>query len=273
MHCDIPTSDKILKRIYKQCYSTVQSFLIVADGDFLAREIILEAAQDKTIIALDGAANRLRQRQILPHCILGDLDAIGEAGRTYWGIKQLFSELNENAEPYTGNHNVTIIPILDQNRTDLIKAIHYCNAQGATSIEIVCAVGGRIDQHEGVIRALRREYNAERIIQIHTEQQTLRFAKDETIEFQGEIGDKCGVLAYPAASFTSQGLYYDVENYQMKFGFNDSTCNFLRLNKASVTVQGEALLVMPAILKAQRVFMRLSETERLQKLLSDIAIP
>ena len=140
----------------------------------------------------------------------------------------------------------------DQNTTDLVKAIRYCDTQGAASITIVCATGGRMDHHEAALRALRTEYKAERPILIHTELQTLRFAKNETVTFEGQIGDKCGVLAYPQGMFSSQGLEYDVENFVLDFGFSESTCNSMRKPKATVSVTGEALLVMPGQLKGQR---------------------
>jgi len=234
-------------------------FIIVANGQFQVREIIDEAIQDKIIIALDGAADRLARLSILPHIIVGDFDSIDKKA---WAIL-------ETDEPHTGRDGVLIVPWKDQNLTDLTKAIRYCDAQQAASITLVCATGNRSDHHEGTVRALRAEYKKERPILLHTEQQTLRFAKDETAYLHGEIGDKCGIVALPAGSFSSQGLEYDVNNFVLEFGFAESTCNALRTQQAVVQVQGEALLIMPPMLRAQRYYMQKTEVERLQLQLRD----
>lgn len=237
----------------------MQHFIIVANGQFLVREIIQEAMRGKIIIALDGAADRLLKLGMLPHIIVGDFDSIN---KNTWGIR-------EQHEPHIGTHGVKIIPSQDQNFTDLTKAIRYCDIQGAASITLVCATGQRLDHHESAVRALRAEYKKERPMMLHTEQQSLRFAKNETVFLQGRVGDKCGIVAFPAGSFSSQGLEYDVDHFALNFGFTESTCNALREPKASVQIQGEALLIMPPLLKAQRAFMQNTEVERLQLQLRD----
>lgn len=210
-------------------------FIIIANGNFPKKDIILEAMEGKTIISLDGAANTLIRMNIQPDVILGDFDSIHP--------DHLISS------------KAIIIHAEDQNLTDLRKGIRYCDSQGAASISIVCATGGRMDHHEASIRCLRSEYKPDRPILIHTEQQTIRFAKDEDIILKGEIGDKCGILAYPAGLLSSQGLEYDVQNYELIFGFTDSTSNALKQKEANLSIQGEALIVMPPQLQAQRYFL------------------
>ncbi len=205
-------------------------FLIIANGTFLSRDIIAEAAIGRTIIAVDGAADKLIPMNITPDIVLGDFDSVERIH----------------------DHKVPVIHIEDQQTTDLVKAIRYCDANDAESISIVCATGGRMDHHEAAMRALRTEYKPERVILMHTEMQTLRFAKDETVVFEGEIGDKCGVFAYPKGKFSSSGLEYDVKNFELDFGYSESSCNVMRETRAVVAVVGEALLVMPGLLVGQR---------------------
>lgn len=247
-------------------------YIIVANGNFLVREIILEAIKNKVIIALDGAASKLNRLGIKPNIILGDFDSITESDRSYFGIRETFADLEEGAKPYLGNHDVTIVPAKDQQHTDLVKAIRYCNKIAAKSINIICATGGMLDQHESAIRALRTEYNKNCLIWLHTEQQTVRFAKNETVVILGEVGDKCGILAFPSGSFTSTGLKYEVKNYPLEFGQSESICNSLTASSASIVVKGEALLIMPPRLSSQRNFMQKSEVERLELLLRDMRI-
>lgn len=203
----------------------MKDYLIIANGPFLAKETILKNAENKITIALDGAANKLIQLDIQPDIVLGDFDSI---------------------DSRLLNHpTIQFISLPDQNYTDLQKGIRYCDANGAKSITILCASGGRMDHHENALRCLRTEYKKERLMLLHTEQQTLRFVKDEELFIEGNIGDKCGILAYPAGRFSSRGLEFDVTDFELVFGFADSTSNVLKETRAWISVTGEALIVMP----------------------------
>lgn len=222
----------------------MQNYLVVGNGPFLIQEIIREAAQNKVVIGVDGAAQKLFQLGIKPDIVLGDFDSLE--------IEYL---------------DALYLP--DQNTTDLVKAIRYCDEQGALSITIVCAAFGRLDHHEGALRALRTEYKKNRPIIFHTEQQTICFAKDEEVTIEGEIGESCGVIAYPQGIFSSSGLRYEVDQFQLHFGFSESICNSLAQKKAVIKVQGEALIIKPAQLISQRNYMKKSALERLELQLRD----
>ena len=94
-------------------------FCLIADGEFLPRDDILQLSNHKTIIALDGAYHQLAAMNIQPDIILGDLDSI-----------------KHDAIP----DNLTCIHTPDQNHTDLEKGIDYAITQGAKQIDIVCAL-------------------------------------------------------------------------------------------------------------------------------------
>lgn len=247
----------------------MQNYIIIANGNFLVKEIIVEAITDKIIIALDGAANKLARIGIKPHIILGDFDSISEADKRFWGIQNTFADINDHDPSYIGHQNVLIIPTKNQKFTDLTKAIQYCDTQNAKSITIICALGGRIDHHEGAIRCLRGQYKKERPIILHGEQQSLRFVMEESFVMEGHRGDKCGVIGFPMGSFSSHGLEYDVQNYKLQMGFSDNICNSLKESQATITVAGEALIIMPPQLSSQRAFMKKSESERIKAYLRD----
>lgn len=228
----------------------MKNYLIVANGNFLVEEIICEAALDKIIVGVDGAALKLLRLGIKPHVILGDFDSL--------------------QSPYQQpQSDITTIHLPDQNHPDLVKAIRYCDGEGASSITIICALGGRLDHQESVLRALRTEYKKDRPITLHSDQQSICFAKDETIVIEGEIGDVCAVMAYPKGIFSSLGLAYEVNQYELDFGFSESICNALTQEKAIITVQGEALIIKSAQLISQRNFSKKSEVERLELQLRD----
>lgn len=221
----------------------------MANGPFLPKEIILEAATDKHIIALDGAADCLAALGIMPEVILGDLESIQNGDD--WGITQTFDDIPEDAKPYLGRHGIEIFPDKNQNLTDLQKAIYFCDRRQARSIHIVCATGARIDHTLYNIRMLRAAYKAERPIFLHTEMQTLQYVKNGHCTIRGKIGDHCGIMAFPSARFTSQGLQYNGTYFPLTFAFSESVCNRLSAESAEIEIEGEALLIMPGIFPTQ----------------------
>ncbi|HVT62417.1 MAG TPA: thiamine pyrophosphokinase [Legionellaceae bacterium] len=238
----------------------MNSFIIVANGPFLDPDIIQEAIQNKVIIALDGAADKLLAIHILPNIILGDFDSIHPQTQSYWGITQTFKQMSEKAQPYMGHHQVLIVPAKDQSHTDLVKAIHYCDQQHASDISIICATGGREDHHEASKLALQSEYRVDRPIILHGEQQTLRWAENETVAFYGDIGDHCGFVAQGTGVGFSEGLIYACHHTPI------SLCNRLSHTKAQLTIQGAALLILPPQLTAQRKRMQIMEKQWLKHL-------
>ncbi|MDP3561804.1 MAG: thiamine diphosphokinase [Legionellaceae bacterium] len=224
----------------------MKDYVIIANGPFLDKKIIQEAIQNKYIVALDGAANKLTALGIAPHAILGDFDSINTKSQQYWGIRQTFADITIESKPYIGHHGVHIIPTKDQQATDLEKAIRYCDQHDARSITIICATGGREDHHEGTKMTLKATYKAHRPLVVHGEQQTLRYAKDESIELVGKPGDYCGFIAHHSGVGTSVGLEYECN--QLDF----SICNRLKSSSAVLHIQGEALIIMPPQLASQR---------------------
>lgn len=243
---------------------TGRDYLIVAHGPAFPKNMILEIAENKHIVALDGAADYLSTLGILPNYILGDFDSIRNT--EYWGIKKTFLELKEDSQPYLGNHGIHIIPAKNQDLTDLQKAIRFCDSKNAQSVHLVCATGGRYDHSLHNIRNLRSEYKKNRPIYLHTKSQTLQYVKDEKCKFAGQIGDYCGILAFPEGKFSSTGLEYNGDKYELKFGYSESACNRLKAPEANVEVSGEAILVMPGFFLSQRQHEETHPIERLSLL-------
>jgi thiamine pyrophosphokinase len=243
----------------------MKDFVIIANGPFLYRDIILEAIQNKTVVVLDGALNKLRwlESKYVDY-ILGDFDSVDSTAQEYWGITQTCHDITDASVPYPGMYNTWIVPAKNQDRTDLEKAINYCDKHEASSITILCASGGRADHHEAVMRAMKHAYQPQRVITLQTEQQSLRYARDEVVSFEGCVGDHCGFASTTASGHgTSEGLLYPCDKH------HESFCNQLVSNAASLTVHGEALLFLPPQLTSQRKFMLKSELERLQLLCKD----
>lgn len=219
-------------------------FLIIANAPFLKKETLLNLAEHKKIIALDGAANILMSLDIKPDIILGDFDSISESTKLYYECA-----------------GVQVVRAPDQNFTDLQKAILHADDLSATAIHIACALGGdRLDHHESAIRSLTYFYKKDRSIILYGEYQCMQFIKGPfTIKIRGKIGDYCGVFGYPICRFRSpdEGLAWSMNSEPHSGGFYtlgcqdfDSTSNRLIKTETFVEIEGEALLILPCIKNA-----------------------
>jgi thiamine pyrophosphokinase len=223
----------------------MSAYVIIANGDFLEKNLIQQICRNKIIVALDGAAQKLRTLNLKPHIILGDFDSLDHATQLYWGITKTSDELDNHDKPYLGNDDIMIVPSLDQSLTDLVKAIRYCDTNHVSEISIICALGGRIDHDETNKRALRLEYNPSRPITLYTNTQMLRFARNDTVRISGKMNETVGIFGFPSARFSSTGLEYEGNNTLLDFGY-DSACNALKHLEATITIQGDALLILPS---------------------------
>lgn len=210
-------------------------YLIIANSPVFIKEIIEELAPNKILVALDGAIHKLIHYKINFDVMLGDFDSV-------------------DLEKINLAENIKIIHAQNQSQTDLEKAIDYCDQHGATQIDIVCATSGRMDHTLCNVGMLRMKYKIDRSIYLHTEFQTLEFARDKTVTMHGTPGDYCGILAFPSASFTSEGLVYNGDNYELIFGIQESTSNQLKNPIAKIQIKGEALIIHPGNLLAQREY-------------------
>ena len=233
-----------------------ESWVIIANGNEV--ELSELKNQDQKVLVLDGAANRFKELSFYPDVILGDFDSIEDPA--YWGIKETFSSISENSVPYIGNFSVWIVPAMDQNHTDLEKAIIYCDAAKADSILIVQATGGRMDHTLGNLGTLRKYYRPNRPLVIQTEDEQIFYLKNEKAFIEGGKGENCAVMGYPKASMTTVGLAYNGYEYPLELGICESTCNALVASQAVISICGEALIILP---KSARVTISKVKDDRL----------
>lgn len=216
-------------------------WLIVAHAPSFSEKRLLNMSKNRMLVALDGVADDLKKYKIYPHVILGDFDSI--KNKEFWGIKETFHEIDNSSAPYKGNFDVLIVPAKDQDHTDLEKAILFCDKQKASSIIILNATGGRMDHTLGNIGVLRKYHKKERPLAIYTRTEKIEYLKDGSTTIHGKPGDNVAIMGYPEAFMTTEGLAYNGKNFQLKLGLQESTCNSLAQNKATIDIQGEALVI------------------------------
>ena len=117
----------------------MQSVLIVANGG-LPKGFHLEHEIKKyaTVVALDGAANRLAQSGLFPDVVLGDFDSIAQ-------------EVLEQCKAA----QVNIVATPDQERSDISKGLEWVHkTYPESNLSIVGVEIGRYDHHLAAYSAL-----------------------------------------------------------------------------------------------------------------------
>ena len=205
--------------------------LIIANGHFDKKLVLKLASQKPNIVALDGAANNLIYTDIVPNYILGDLDAI-----------------SDHAEDYFKDKKVPFISIPGQEHTDLEKGIVFCKEKDAKEILITCALsGGRADHLLGNLSLLKKHHDNTKSVKVKilTTSEVIEFVQNETVEFEGPKGQKFGLFGFPKAVANSKGLAWELHDYPLELGVQESSCNILKISTVSITVDGESIMIKP----------------------------
>jgi thiamine pyrophosphokinase len=118
-----------------------QTALIIANGELPATSLLREAAGSSSlVICVDGAANQLFKGSpdLIPSVVLGDLDSITA----------------EVMEFYSNRSSV--VQEVDQDKTDLDKAILFATSRDIKQIIVVGVKGSRVDHAISNIHVLHK---------------------------------------------------------------------------------------------------------------------
>lgn len=203
------------------------SFLIVGNGEFDEHRI-RQLGPGRTIIALDGAANKLYSAGIKPNIILGDLDSA-----------------SAHTLKFFQDNGTKIISRQNQDYTDLEKAIYYCDKLQAQSIILTCVLGGdRTDHTLMALSCIKRYHNPIRSLSIISHD-VIEFIRNQELSYFGKAGQKFGVFGFPQAIVSSRGLKWELSNAQCTLGQENSCSNELTQDEVTITVKGDALVIRP----------------------------
>lgn len=205
--------------------STHKAF-IIADGAKPAVDRLQTFARDKMVIVLDGAYHYAKDAGVRIDYLLGDFDAVEPA------------VLNEAKQA-----GIQVVHTPDQDLTDLEKAIIWCDHASFSSIAICAATGFRLDHTLYNIHLLSRYYQSKRPIHIYTDTETLFVIQDDSLHYHGRAGDGFAIFGAPAACVTTQGLRYDVKDYEMEYAGPNSVSNTMAQDEVLLAVQGTALVI------------------------------
>ena len=209
-----------------QNYENSNHWLLIANSTPLSTTKLLTLAQNKRVLVLDGAYSHTKNISLTIDALSGDFDSISADD-----LAQAKST------------KITIIHTPDQNQTDLEKGIAYLDSLNAQSITICAATEGRLQHSLFNLFLLKRCYRNNRALTLYTEKEIIRYLHDSDIHLQGNVGDSIGILGFPLASITTNGLLYEVTDYLLDFARTSSVSNALACEQAFIKVKGDALLI------------------------------
>jgi thiamine pyrophosphokinase len=201
-------------------------WLIVANGEAkvaTARDLSRWMAGRRTV-ALDGAACLFEKNHLLPSVLMGDFDSIDPELLDRWRHAEISLQ-------HRG----------DQNYTDLEKAIRFAISFGARDIVILNALGGRMDHTLANIFFLKKYIHRDRRMVISDGTQYVECLRNETRELDAPAGSYCGFFGMPRATVSSTGLKYEMKNFPLRLGVQESVANEFYSDTARIVVRGTCL--------------------------------
>jgi thiamine pyrophosphokinase len=205
--------------------------VVFANGelrDLAQARAIAELAE--MVIAADGGTRHARAVGVVPQVLIGDQDSLS-------------TEECERARR-SGTRVITFAEGKDQ--TDLELALLHASQQGATSISVVAALGGRIDQMIAniLLMALPQLRGIDvRIVDGHQTAFLIRAADGKRI-VEGEQGDTVSLIPIggDVSGVTAQGLEWPLCGSTLRFGPARGVSNVLNADHATIRVETGCLL-------------------------------
>lgn len=203
-----------------------RKFFLLADGEPLPPARVQRLKRGRFTVVLDGAANQARRHGWRPQLVCGDLDS---------------------ATPRTLAHfarlGVEVLPLPDQNHTDLEKSLAWCVESGAQSIWVAQGLGQRLDHSLANLAALQHFHHPSRELVFFTKRERIRFLRNERIRLRGPAGRALALFPFPHCRATSRHLEYELQNLPLRLGRNASISNRALRAEVELRVKGDALVI------------------------------
>ena len=200
-------------------------WLMVADGERLTKEKLNALIETRRVIACDGAAAYLLSLNIVPDCVIGDMDS-----------------LCDSAAQSLKSKGCELIHKPDQSSCDSHKALTYLSEHNAQTVLLAGVFGDRFDHSWCNLNLLRSFKSHFRALSIVRASEKIHLIEDGVYELFGEPGARVALLGFYEAVISTRGLLYDVADHLLGEQGVDSTSNRLQMNKAKLNIRGSVLL-------------------------------
>jgi len=204
--------------------------VIVANApnlDATPYEALIRAAD--LLIAADGGALPLLRLDRLPRLVIGDLDSLDAANQTT--LLERGVELRRFPR--------------EKDETDLELALAHAAASGATTIDILGALGGRWDHTLANVALLALTELRGRRVRLLDARQELFLVRDSAA-LEGQVGDTVSLLPLTPTTrgVTTHGLLYPLQDATLHYERARGVSNVLLEPPGRVSLRDGLLLVV-----------------------------
>lgn len=173
--------------------------LLISGGRQVSKELI-EKYKDRFIIVADGGAKLLKKYELKADLLLGDLDSIDRETLCY---------VKEN------NIEIKKFPA-KKDFTDTALCIDYLLEEDYKDIVILGALGTRLDHELANLYKLKMLYKLGVSAKIVDDNNEVIYVEEGEYEFESSDKKYFSLInAGDKMSFTTKGLYYEVENLEI----------------------------------------------------------
>lgn len=203
--------------------------IIVASGNLLFTPRIKRLLEEADlIVAADGGATHLKQMDIAPHVIIGDMDSIHPDTRCFFEKKGTPIILHPSRK----------------NQTDTDLCVEFAVKKGATTVTMIGVTGHRLDHTLANIFLLRRLCTLgveSRIIDANND----IYLVTDHLKLEGKKGDLLSVLPVSdkVTGLTLTGLEYPLEDAAISMGSSLGISNYFKKSWVTISVLTGVLLV------------------------------
>lgn len=199
---------------------------ILADGARMPSGQMKKMMSKRFFIALDGSAERAKKERWLPDLILGDFDTVKPATLKYFAKK-----------------GCEIHQALDQNHTDLEKALAWCALRDFSSIWVAQALGNRLDHSLTNLVFLKRFFKPGQELFLFTETEKIRFVRNQKLRVKGRKNRAMAVIPFSKCVVKSKGLAFEMDRMNLELGLKESVSNQCLGQMVDLDISGEALVI------------------------------
>ena len=184
---------------------------------------------DDLLIGADGGSRHILDLGLLPNLVIGDLDSLTE---------------DELYELSMADVKIEQYPA-DKNETDLELAIEYALEQRSTSIVIIAALGGRMDQALGNIALLSNPLISKMNIRLDDGLEEVFFCRDQ-VQIKGKSGDIVSLVPWngDVRGVVTAGLKWGLTSETLYPYKTRGISNEMTEESAGIQISSGALLVI-----------------------------
>lgn len=203
--------------------------LLISGGRQVSKELI-EKYKDRFIIVADGGAKLLKKYELKADLLLGDLDSIDEETLCY--VKENKIEIKKFPAK--------------KDFTDTALCIDYLLEEDYKDLVILGALGTRLDHELANLYNLKMLYKLGVSAKIVDDNNEVIYVEKGEFEFEKSDKKYFSIInAGDKMSFTTKGLYYEVEDLEINFNNpSRAVSNEIVKDKATVKINfGSAFII------------------------------